>query len=61
MILNIFKSTTDTILTMLIVALIGFTLKGTVDPKDFMGIVLMVASYKFGRNQAKVESIQQLG
>lgn len=61
MILNIFKSTTDTLLFILTIALIVFTYTGIVEPLVFGGFLSSVASYKFGRNQAKVEAKQQLG
>lgn len=37
----------------LTLAMIFFTYLQIVDAKDFIGIVLMVLSYKFGRNETK--------
>lgn len=45
------QSTTDTILLVLTIALVGFTAKGITDPKDFYAFVGMIASYKFGKVQ----------
>lgn len=46
------NSTTNLILVALTLATIGMTLIGIIDAKDFMAVVLMVLSYKFGRSQA---------
>lgn len=48
--LEFLGSTTDTLLVLLTCALILFTFKGILDPKDFYAFCGMVASYKFGRS-----------
>lgn len=50
------SSTTNLIIFILTLALIFFTYKHITDPKDFIGFLLCVASYKFGRNQASTQS-----
>lgn len=47
--MKILNSTTDTILSFLVLAMTVFTFLGKIDPKDFMGVVLMVCSYRFGK------------
>lgn len=47
------ESTTDTILLIVTLALIGFTSFGITDPKDFITFVSMVASFKFGKYQGE--------
>lgn len=45
------KSNTDFIIVLLVLASIGLTFTHTMDVKDFVAMVLMVLSYKFGRSQ----------
>jgi hypothetical protein len=45
------QSTTDTLLVIATIALIGFTAFKITDPKDFVAFMGMLASYKFGRYQ----------
>jgi hypothetical protein len=51
--MNILKSTTNTIALILTLSMVGFTAFGIADPKDFVAFLMMVMTYKFGRNQAK--------
>lgn len=46
------NSNTDLIIILLVTASIGLTFLHVMDVKDFVAMVLMVLSYKFGRSQA---------
>ena len=48
---KLIKSNTDFIIVLLVLASIGLTFTHTMDVKDFVAMVLMVLSYKFGRSQ----------
>lgn len=43
------KSTTNLVFLILVVAAVIFTGKGTLDPKDFMTLVMSAAAFKFGK------------
>lgn len=49
---NIIKGNTDFIITLLVVSSIGLTFIKIMDVKDFVAMVLMVLSYKFGKAQS---------
>lgn len=55
--MNILKSTTNTIALLLALAMVGFTAFGIADPKDFVAFLMMVMTYKFGRNQPKTTEL----
>jgi hypothetical protein len=58
---KLIKSNTDLIIVLLVLASIGLTYKSTMDVKDFVSMVLMVLSYKFGRSQGVDKPVQELG
>lgn len=53
---NVLNSTTNIIVLILTLSMVGFTAFGIADPKDFMAFLMMVMTYKFGRNQAQKTS-----
>ncbi len=53
------KSNTDFIIVLLVLSSIGLTFTHTMDVKDFVSMVLMVLSYKFGRSQNIDRSIDE--
>lgn len=48
---NVIKNNTDFIIIILVISSIGLTYTKIMDVKDFVAMVLMVLSYKFGRSQ----------
>lgn len=50
-------STTNTLILVMTLALVVFTWFGKVTGEQFIAFLGMVATYKFGRNQAKVEQL----
>lgn len=61
---NIIKGNTDFVIMLFVLSSIGLTYMKIMDVKDFVAMVLMVLSYKFGRSQAvdkPVVNDEQLG
>lgn len=61
---NIIKGNTDFVIILFVLSSIGLTYMKIMDVKDFVAMVLMVLSYKFGRSQAvdkPVVNDEQLG
>lgn len=52
---NIIKGNTDFVIVLLVVSSIGLTFTKIMDVKDFVAMVLMVLSYKFGRTMSEVK------
>lgn len=55
---NIIKGNTDFVIVLLVVSSIGLTFTKIMDVKDFVAMVLMVLSYKFGKSQVAEKPIE---